>query len=105
MGMFGGTQSDMNKFIQVELPKHLGNFERQLTGDFFVGSALTVADICAYDAIVSFGSSRVEGALDDFPKLKAFALRIESIPNIAKYMSTPEYEALIKCEKISVKDE
>jgi len=101
---WGSPQSAVNKYIQESLPLHLGNFERQLIGDYFVGSSLTAADICAYDAIVSFGSYRVEGVLDNYPKLKAFAARIEAHPPIAKYMSSPEYEGLMKFEKISVKD-
>ena len=102
---WGCPQSSVNKYIQETLPLHLGNFERQLTGDYFVGSSLTAADICAYDAIVSFGSSRIDGALDNFPKLQAFAARVEAHPAIAEYMASPEYEALMKMEAISVKEE
>lgn len=102
---WGCPQKNVNNYILNVLPVHLGNLERQLTGDYFVGNSLTAADICAYDAIVSFGSSRVTGALDKFPKLQAFVSRVESQPNISKYMASPEYDGLMKMEAISVKNE
>lgn len=98
---WGAPQSKVDDFIDNGLPLHLKNFDRQLNGDFFVGSSLTVADICAYDAMVNFGSNRVLGALDNFPKLKSFATRVEENPNIAKYLASDKYKGLFQFDVIT----
>merc|ERR1712008_285728 len=76
---WGAEQKVADAFIETDLPRHLGNLERQLgDGDFFVGEKLSIVDITVYDAVTSYGSNRVPGdALKEFPMLKAFVGRVE----------------------------
>jgi glutathione S-transferase len=96
---WGASQEAADKFVNEVLPLHLGNFERQLklsNGGYFIGDALTVADIACYDATVNFGSSRVPGALDSFPSLKAWAARVEENAGIKKYLASDSFAGLMK---------
>mmetsp|Transcript_10224 Transcript_10224/g.16157 ORF Transcript_10224/g.16157 Transcript_10224/m.16157 type:complete len:233 (+) Transcript_10224:59-757(+) len=97
--VWGAPQSACDAFIESVLPKHLGNFERQVeesNGDYFVGDSLTLVDVVCYDAIVNYGSFRVPGILDGFPKLQAWKGRVEEDKGIKKYLSSREYARLYK---------
>lgn len=96
---WGCPQEKADNYIASELPKHLSNFERQLTGDFFVGSALSVADVSVYDAVQNFGTGRLpDGGKDilaQFPKLKEWMTRVESNSGIAKYFSSDQCKGIM----------
>jgi len=94
---FGATPEAAENFLTNDVPKHLGNLERQLgEKDFYMGEELSVADCTVYDVVTSFGSNLVVDVLQDFPKLKAFVERFEANPNISAYLSGPIYEGLMK---------
>lgn len=79
------------KLVEEQLPASLGNLEKLLKsnkgGDgFFVGDALTLADL-AYLSIISWVKmSGNEAILDKYPKLKAIVGRIEASPKIAAWI-------------------
>lgn len=96
---WGATQDSADEFIAKVLPLHLGNLERQLNlsrGGYFLGDALTLADVALYDAVVNFGSNRVPTALDNFPSLKVWKGKVESNEGIAKYPASDAYAGLGK---------
>ncbi|KAL7479097.1 hypothetical protein ACHAW6_004842 [Cyclotella cf. meneghiniana] len=96
---WGASQETADAFIEKVLPLHLGNLERQLknsSGGYFVGDFLTIADIACYDAIVNFGSSRVPGALDQFPALIAWVAKVESNEGIKQYLASDSFASLMK---------
>ncbi|KAL3782579.1 hypothetical protein HJC23_005282 [Cyclotella cryptica] len=96
---WGASQETADAFIEKVLPLHIGNLERQLknsSGDYFVGQSLTIADIACYDAAVNFGSSRVPGALDQFPGLKSWVAKVESNEGIKKYLASDSFAHLMK---------
>ncbi|KZM48477.1 glutathione S-transferase family protein [Labrenzia sp. OB1] len=82
--MFGGGPADQNK-----VDAGLENFHRfaavlegQLAGrDFVLGDTLTVADFAvgSHSALAMVPGSQVP--LDDYPTIKAWCLRLESIPS------------------------
>ena len=103
---FGAPQDAIDKYIDEILPKHLANFERQLTSNWFTGSTMTVADCTAYDAIVAFGISRVPDEIMDeskYPKLKSWIKRFEENEGIAKYHGSAVYDGLWKFARVSKK--
>ena len=96
---WGASQESADEFIATVLPLHLGNIERQLkqsSGDFFLGSDLTLADIAIYDAVVNMGSNRVPTALDSFSTLKEWKTKVESNEGIKKYLASDSYGNLMK---------
>ena len=94
--MFGATPEAEKKFVNEDLPKHVGNIERQLgDNEWFVGGKLSVADIAVYDALTSKCRSLVPDCLGAFPKLDAFVKRVEALPNIAKYRSEERFTKLM----------
>ena len=96
---WGASQESADNFINTVLPLHLGNLERQLkqsSGGYFVGDALTIADVACYDAVVNFGSNCVPTALEAFPVLSAWKERVETNAGIKKYLASEAYEGLGK---------
>lgn len=93
--MFGGGEAQKKQYVEVDMPKHLGNLERLLEGDHFVGDALTVADITVYDGLSTMAVQLVPGCLDAFPKLKAFFEKVKEVPGIAKWQGSPEHAKLM----------
>ena len=94
--MFGATPEAEKKFINEDLPKHVGNIERQLgDNEWFVGGKLSVADIGVYDALTSKCRNLVPDFLGAFPKLDAFVKRVEALPNMAKYRSEERFTKLM----------
>lgn len=103
MRIFGGDEAGIVKFVQHVLPLHLQNFEKNLANkDFFTGPKLTIADFTAYDAICSFGETRVPGCLSSHPKLQEWKKRVESNVGIAAYLASPRYEKLYKWQQIQL---
>ena len=60
---WGASREDAEDFAERVLPLHLGNLERQLgAAPFFLGEALTLADVACYDAVVLRREPRARGA-------------------------------------------
>lgn len=67
---------------------HLSKFLKEKL--FITGDSVTYVDFFVYevlDQIRTFDSK----CLDDFPNLQAYLARIEKIPQIEKYMSSPAF--------------
>lgn len=95
--LFGASPDNVDSFVNEVLPLHLGNFDRMLgDGEYFIGSSLSVADICVYDVLTNYGSDVVPGVLDGFPRLKAFVSRVEGTPKIAAYIASAQYASIDK---------
>eukprot|EP01101_Sappina_pedata_P007756 TRINITY_DN4157_c0_g1_i1.p2 TRINITY_DN4157_c0_g1~~TRINITY_DN4157_c0_g1_i1.p2 ORF type:complete len:217 (-),score=98.47 TRINITY_DN4157_c0_g1_i1:100-693(-) len=70
------------KYLENDLPKHYGNLEKLLSGDFF-GSKLTAGDLAIWS--VSHLIFEVNPELfDQFPKFKAHFDRIGQLPGVQK---------------------
>lgn len=103
----GVTQEDADKFVSEIMPNHLANLERQLPDgkDYFVGDALTLADVAVYDAVASFCVGRLPDEertkiLNDLcPKLRDWMVRVEADPGIAKYHQSEQWKSLMKFDK------
>ena len=94
---WGASREDAEDFAERVLPLHLGNLERQLgAAPFFLGEALTLADVACYDAVVNFGANREPAALAAFPALTAWRGRVEATPGIQKYLASDAYAGLGK---------
>ncbi|MHA7777527.1 glutathione S-transferase family protein [Roseibium sp. M-1] len=95
-GMFGMGEPD-----QAKIDEGLQNFHRfaavldnQLAGRAFIlGDKVTVADFAvgAYSALVLHPQSQIP--LDSYPNIKAWYLRLESLPSWAKTAPQPQAEA------------
>eukprot|EP00735_Rhodelphis_limneticus_P002036 TRINITY_DN12775_c0_g1::TRINITY_DN12775_c0_g1_i1::g.28637::m.28637 TRINITY_DN12775_c0_g1::TRINITY_DN12775_c0_g1_i1::g.28637 ORF type:complete len:234 (+),score=55.94,sp/P81942/GSTP1_BUFBU/36.45/2e-30,GST_C/PF00043.20/2e-12,GST_N/PF02798.15/2.7e-10,GST_C_3/PF14497.1/2.3e-07,GST_C_2/PF13410.1/0.0038 TRINITY_DN12775_c0_g1_i1:54-704(+) len=89
---FGATDADLKAFLEIGVPRWLGNFEKFLSSNndgqgFFVTENITVADIAVF-ALLDSCKSLVPGSVDKYPKLSAFFNRIASRPRIAAYLSS-----------------
>jgi len=73
------------KFTSETLPKFLGLFERNLTGEFVVGKSITYADLYMFEAFRAL-QERFPGDYDAYPKLKAHSAHIAARPNIKKHL-------------------
>mmetsp|Transcript_18178 Transcript_18178/g.37817 ORF Transcript_18178/g.37817 Transcript_18178/m.37817 type:complete len:242 (-) Transcript_18178:395-1120(-) len=101
--IFGASREATDKFVKNEFPRHVDNLERQLValgGDYFGGSStLSIADVTLYDAIVFFGTRLIDGVegLENpcGPALKAWIERVESNENIANYLKSDQFKALV----------
>eukprot|EP00592_Proboscia_alata_P006269 CAMPEP_0194357792 /NCGR_PEP_ID=MMETSP0174-20130528/5232_1 /TAXON_ID=216777 /ORGANISM="Proboscia alata, Strain PI-D3" /LENGTH=232 /DNA_ID=CAMNT_0039127963 /DNA_START=111 /DNA_END=809 /DNA_ORIENTATION=+ len=89
---WGASQESADAFIDTTLELHMGNLERQLEGEYFVGSKMSVVDISVYDAVMSFGIGRVPQGhatiLPKYPKLQALTKRVESHEKIQTYLAS-----------------
>jgi len=109
---WGAAQADIDAFLNGGLELHLGNLERQLDADYFVGTALTVADTALYDAVLSYGLNRLNNTsrtamLEKLPKIAAWIPRVESDSGIASYLSSEQYNKIMKFgpETLGLKDD
>ena len=80
----------MTKFVSEDLPKALQNLETLAKhysngGSFFVGNALTWADLLFYDVAQSFLAANGD-ALNNFPWLTKNRQEVENQPRIAQYL-------------------
>lgn len=95
--LMGNPDTEANLVFKTEtLPRHFGNLERLLgDNDFFVGDAPTIADMTTFDVLNNFGFNIFPSTKESFPKLLAFYDRIAARPNIAAYMASEKYTALM----------
>ena len=100
VGMFGATKEAQQKFKNEDIPKHAGNIERQLTGDWFVGGKFSLADVAVYTVLTTNCRNQVPDCLNAFPKLSAFVKRFEAIPAIAAYQKEERFTKLMKFGEI-----
>jgi glutathione S-transferase len=75
-------KAELSKSVKEEVaPRFLANAEKLLNannGRHFVGDAVTLADLFAYDVATGFLKPYTEGALDGFPSFKALVEKIGS---------------------------
>jgi len=76
----------MAKFKEEALPKFLTIFERNLTGEFAIGSQFTYADLVMFEAVRNL-KEKFPGSVDAFPKINAHSARIASRPNLQKQLA------------------
>jgi len=82
-------------FKDKVLPLHFANFERILKdNDFFVGNAVTVADMTMFDVLNNFSFNLFPSTKANFPKLVAFHQRVAALPKMKAYMDSDGYKAL-----------
>ena len=65
----------------MEVPPLCEYLEAQLTGDYFVGNRLTIADIAVASPFVNYGHAGYQVDAGRFPKLAAFVKRIHARPS------------------------
>ena len=100
--MFGATPEAEQKYATQDLPKHVGNIERQLgDNEWFVGGKVSLADVVVYSALTTNCQHIVPDCLGAFPKLAAFCKRFEALPKIAAYQASEQYTKLMKFEAIA----
>ncbi|POF28673.1 glutathione S-transferase family protein [Roseibium marinum] len=86
-GLFGGGEPDQDK-IDTEMENYRRFAavlnDRLAEHDFVLGDRVTVADFAvgAYSALALLPQSRIP--LEDYPNIKAWYLRLESLPSWAK---------------------
>jgi glutathione S-transferase len=101
--MFGATAEAQKDFHDNQLPKHLGNIERQLgDNDYFVGNKMSVADITVYDFCRSYAINMVPDALEKFPKLSAWFVRMQANDDIAAHESSERFKGYMKFSPIEM---
>ena len=100
VGMFGATKEAQANFRDNVCPKHIGNIERQLTGNWFVGNKLSLADVAVYTVLTTNCRNQIPDVLNNFPKLQAFVKRFEANPNIAAYQKQERFTNLMRFPEI-----
>jgi len=78
-------------FETERLPVKLGYLEKMLIsngGEWFVGKKLNWSDLAVIDTYKFVESANCKIPWETIPKLQAHRKKIESIPNIAKYMAS-----------------
>jgi len=82
-------KTDLQKaFNESVLPTLLGNLEKRLCsrgGDFFVGEALTWADIVTYNFCVELPNKTV---VEKYPKISALVAKVGELPNIKAWVAS-----------------
>jgi len=83
------AKEELSVSAQAVLEKVEALLEKNNGGDgFFVGDALTWADVGVYNTIEFCAGVCGVDLWSKFPKLKAFKERFEEVPKIAEYLST-----------------
>jgi len=85
-------EETVNKAVNEELPPLFDYLESQLNGDYFVGKALSIADIGVAAQLVNFGHAGYAIDASKWPKLAKWRDRI---------CSRPSFKALIEEESAS----
>ncbi|WP_448554810.1 glutathione S-transferase family protein [Thalassotalea montiporae] len=76
--------------INELIPPQLAYLESQLTGDFFVGDKLSIADVCIGGALVNLLHADYELDAASYPKLTAFQQRFFSIPMVKQCIESEQ---------------
>jgi glutathione S-transferase len=76
-------EAAVEKAIQDEVFPMLDYLETELTGDYFVGDALTIADVAMGSGFVNLRLAGVVPEADRHPKLRAFVQRMHARPSFA----------------------
>lgn len=71
------------KAVDEELTPFFDYLENQLAGDYFVGDALTIADVAIGSGFVNLRLAGVVPEADRHPKLRAFVQRMHTRPSFA----------------------
>lgn len=72
----------VNKALNEELPPLFDYLESQLTGDFFVGSAFSIADISVAAQLVNLGHAGYSIDAGKWPKLAKWYDKLRSRPSL-----------------------
>jgi glutathione S-transferase len=86
------------ELAEVFLPRWMGFLDRLLGSNrdgagFFVGEALTVADLGAYYVLELLRDNGFGAAIDAQPRLVAFARRVAERPKLAAYLASEKRPA------------
>ena len=76
-------EAAVEKAIDEEVLPLLDYLEAQLTGDYFVGNTLTIADVAMGSGFVNLRLAGFVPAADRHPKLRAFVKRMHARPSFA----------------------
>jgi len=77
------NQEVVDKAVSEEVPVLCEYLEGQLTGDFFVGKQLSIADIGIASPFANYRHAGYEVDAARFPKLAAFLKRVHARPSFA----------------------
>ena len=77
------NQEVVDKAVQGEVPPICEYLESQLTGDFFVGNRLSIADIAIASPFANYQHAGYAVDAKRFPKLAAFVKRMLGRPSFA----------------------
>ena len=77
-------ETAIQKVIDEELPPLLAYLESQLTGDWLVGSAFSIADIGVATQFVNLRLAGVSVDAQKFPKLARYIARVHERPSFKK---------------------
>ncbi|GFO21757.1 glutathione s-transferase [Plakobranchus ocellatus] len=78
----------MKKYTEEDVPKYVGFLEGLLKNNgsgFFVGAAVSLADLVVYDFIWGL-NQRMAAALENYPLVKGHLERIGAVPQIKTYV-------------------
>jgi len=81
------ARTEFREHVQTVLTKVQGLLEQNAGGDgFFVGDALTWADLAVFNTIEFCSAILGEDTVADLPKLAGFKARAAAVPAIADYI-------------------
>lgn len=83
LGRGEADEAAVAKAVDEELMPFFDYLEGQLTGDYFVGDALSIADVAIGSGFVNLRLAGVVPEVDRHPKLRAFVQRMHARPSFA----------------------
>jgi len=75
------------QILAEKLPAAFERLDNLLTGDFFVGNAVTWADLHVAHYLSMLCHFKVEGEIEKYSKLRDHKARVEALPNIAAWIA------------------
>jgi len=79
------------ELAETVLPRWLGHFERRLGGGaWFVGGALTYADLSVWSMLETLRDNGLAAGLAACPGLVAFEARVAAVPGVARHLADPK---------------
>jgi len=89
----GGKADERAKWLEETAPGIVGRYEGLLARNnggkgYFVGEAISIADLAIYDIIYGWVRSLDRQILAKFPLLEAHRVRLNQLPGIQKYIQT-----------------